>query len=154
MAGMTDETDRRVLRALQRRPEGTTAELAALAGVAPSTFWRRVERLRARKVIRGFRRRVNWRALGWGVEVSLRFSLDKTSPGSIDRFLAAAREIPEVVEIATYLGRVDARLHVIARDMLHYKEIYHQRLLALPHVAEIEALMVVAEVERAQVLPI
>jgi Lrp/AsnC family transcriptional regulator len=32
--------------------------------------------------------------------------------------------VPEVLEIQTFLGRVDVRLSVIARDMAHYQEIY------------------------------
>ena len=51
------------------------------------------------------------------MEVSLRFTLDKTNPRAFDEFIAAARDVPEVIGIETFLGRVDVRLNVIARDM-------------------------------------
>jgi Lrp/AsnC family transcriptional regulator len=61
-------------------------------------------------VLKGQRATINWAALGYTVEVSLRITLDKTEPRAFDEFLAAAREVPEVTEIQTFLGRVDARL--------------------------------------------
>ena len=77
----------------------------------------------------------------------MRITLDKTEPRAFDEFLAAAREVPEVIEIQTFLGRVDMRLSVIARDMAHYQQLYRDRILTLPHIADIEALMHVARVK-------
>ena len=73
---------------------------------------------------------------------------------AFDEVMAAAREIPEVVEIQTFLGRVDLRLSVLARDMTHYQEVYRDRILALPHITDIEALMQVATLKDARTLPI
>jgi Lrp/AsnC family transcriptional regulator len=86
--------------------------------------------------------------------VSLRITLDKTPSRAFDDFIEAAREVPDVIEIQTFLGRVDVRLSVIARDMSHYQRIYRDRILALPHSADIEALMHVARIKQAQALPI
>jgi len=149
-----DDTDRRLLRHVLAEPELTAAELAGRAGVTPATAWRRLEKLRDRGVLGRTEAMIDWRALGWEVEVSLRFTLDKTNPRAFDEFLAAAREVPEVIEIQTFLGRVDVRLNVIARDMGHYQEIYRDRILALPHIADIEALMLVATVKDGAGLPL
>lgn len=149
-----DDIDRRLLRHLQAEPESTAAQLAARAGTTEATCWRRLERLKARGILLGQRAEIDWRALGWAVEVSLRFTLDKTNPRAFDEFIAAAREVPEVLEIQTFLGRVDLRLNVIARDMAHYQEIYRERILTLPHIADIEALMHVAEIKRGEALPL
>jgi Lrp/AsnC family transcriptional regulator len=97
---------------------------------------------------------INWGKLGYTVEVSLRFTLDKTSPDAFTEFLAEARKIPEVVELQTFLGRVDVRLAVIARDLEHYQHLYRDRILMLPHIAEIEALMDVAMIKSDERLPI
>ncbi|MGR3313402.1 MAG: Lrp/AsnC ligand binding domain-containing protein, partial [Roseovarius indicus] len=88
------------------------------------------------------------------VEVSLRVTLEKSEPRAFDEFLAAAREVPEVVEIQTFLGRVDLRLSVIARDMTHYQELYRTAILALPHIADIEGLMHVARIKTDEILPV
>jgi Lrp/AsnC family transcriptional regulator len=149
-----DDTDRRLLRQLLAEPTLSTAALAERAGVTEATCWRRLEKLRAGGVLIGQQAVINWRALGWAVEVSLRFTLEKSNPRAFDEFIAAAREVPEVLEIQTFLGRVDVRLNVIARDMGHYQQIYRDRILTLPHIADIEALMHVAEIKRGAGLPI
>ena len=105
-------------------------------------------------VIRSESMVIDWRKLGYEVEVSLRFTLDKTDPRAFEGFIAAAREVPEVIAIETFLGRVDVRLNVIARDMAHYAEVYRSRILTLPHIADIEALMLIATIKDAEGLPL
>lgn len=151
---MLDDTDRRILRYYQAAPEMAASALAERAGVTPSTLTRRLERLRDAGVLRGVRGVIDWRALSYEVEVSLRVTLDKTAPRAFDEFIAAAREVPEVLEIQTFLGQVDVRLSVIARDVAHYQVIYRERLLALPHIADVEALMHVARLHDNAVLPL
>lgn len=149
-----DDTDRRILRHWLAEPGLERAVLADRAGVTPATLWRRLDRLREGGVIRSEGARVDWRALGYEVEVSLRFTLDKTNPRAFDEFIAAAREVPEVIGIETFLGRVDVRLNVIARDMGHWTGIYRDRILVLPHIAEVEALMLVSTIKETGGLPL
>jgi len=149
-----DDTDRRILRHWLSEPGLDRAVLAERAGVTGATLWRRLERLRDGGVIRNEGARVDWRALGYAVEVSLRFTLDKTNPRAFDEFISAAREVPEVIGIETFLGRVDVRLNVIARDMGHWTGIYRDRILVLPHIAEVEALMLVSTIKETGGLPL
>jgi Lrp/AsnC family transcriptional regulator len=149
-----DDTDRRILRHYLEDPSLARAELAGRAGVTQATLWRRLERLAACGVTGQVQAVIDWRRLGYEVEVSLRFTLDKTNPRAFDEFIAAAREVPEVVAIETFLGRVDVRLNVIARDMAQYQEIYRRRILALPHIADIEALMLIATIKDGEGLPL
>lgn len=146
--------DRRILRQLQADGDLSGAELAERVGVAAGTVSRRLGRLERAGVIKGFAARIDWRALGYEVEVSLRVTLDKTHADAFDRFIEAAREIAEVTEIQTFLGRVDLRLYVIARDMAHYQEIYRARILALPFIADIEALVTIATVKDEGTMPL
>ena len=149
-----DDTDRRILRQLLAEPDLATADLAERAGVTAATCWRRLEKLAAAGVLKGQHAVIDWRALGWAVEVSLRFTLDKTNPRAFDEFLDAAREVPEVIEIQSFLGRVDIRLNVVARDMGHYQEVYRDRILTLPHIADIESLMLVSTIKQTGSLPL
>ncbi len=151
---MLDDTDRRILRQLQADPAAGAAQLADRAGLNAATCWRRLEKLRATGVIKGTRAVIDWRVLGYEVEVSLRITLDKTAPRAFDEFLAAARKLPDVLEIQTFLGQVDVRLGLIARDMAHYQAIYRDRVLTLPHIVDIEALMHIAKVKSDEALPI
>ncbi|CUH41096.1 Leucine-responsive regulatory protein [Jannaschia seosinensis] len=151
---MLYDTDRRILRRWQGDPDLAPSDLAAALDLPAATVTRRIERLREAGILRGVHAVIDWAALGYAVQVSLRIQLDKSAPRAFDAFAAAAREIPEVTEIQTFLGRVDLRLDVIARDMAHWQALYRDRILTLPHIAEIEALMHVATVKTDATLPI
>ncbi|MEJ5218540.1 Lrp/AsnC family transcriptional regulator [Cognatishimia sp. D5M38] len=151
---MLDDLDRRILRRMQFNPDQSIPDLADALGVTSSRLTRRLERLREAGILRGIRAVIDWRALGFEVEVSLRVTLDKTQTRAFDDFIEAARGIAEVIEIQTFLGRVDVRLSVIARDMPHYQQIYRDKILALPHIADIEALMHVARIKAEESLPL
>ena len=151
---MLDDVDRRILRLWQADPDLSGGDLAAEAGLTPARAARRIEKLRETGTLRGLHWVIDWAALGYTVEVSLRLTLEKTQPRAFDDCMEAARAIPEVIEIQTFLGRVDLRLSVIARDMAHYQELYRDKILTLPHVADIEALMTVARVKAEDRLPL
>ncbi|QXI64830.1 AsnC family transcriptional regulator [Stutzerimonas stutzeri] len=150
MTFMPDPTDRRILRQLLADPAAANATLAERAGVTAASLWRRMERMREAGVLRGVQARIDWRAMGWAVEVSLRFTLDKTNPRAFDEFVAALRQVPEVIEIQSFLGSVDWRASVIARDMAHWQQVYRDRILTLPHIAELDALMLVATIKDSE----
>lgn len=151
---MLDDLDRRILRQLQGDPAQSIPDLCDSVGISASRLTRRLDKLRSTGVLRGQHAVINWRALGYTVEVNLRVTLDKTQTRAFDDFIAQARDIPEVIEIQTFLGRVDVRLSVIARDMAHYQQIYRAGILTLPHIADIEALMHVARIKSDERLPL
>ena len=151
---MLDDTDRRILRQYQADPGAPSVELAERAGVTPSTLARRISAMREAGVLRGVRGVIHWPALGYDIEVMVRVTLDKTAPRAFDEFIAGAREVPEVTEIQTFLGSIDVRLAVIARDLAHYQALYREKLLTLPHIADIEALMHVALVQSDETVPL
>lgn len=151
---MLDDLDRRILRNMQADPAESLPDLADRLGLTSSRLSRRLDKLRENGVLKGQHAVIDWQVLGYAVEVSLRITLDKTNPRAFDDFIESARDIAEVIEIQTFLGRVDVRLSVIARDMGHYQQIYRDRILTLPHIADIEALMHIARVKTDEALPV
>ncbi len=151
---MLDDTDRRLLRLLQADPASAVPDLARAVDATPARVTRRLDRLRDTGVLKGSQIVIDWASLGFSVSVSLRITLDKTVARAFDEFTAAARKVPEVIEIQTFLGRVDVRLSLIARDLPDYQRIYREDILTLPHIADIEALMTIARVKRDEVLPL
>ena len=149
-----DNIDRRLLRLMQHDPTASAADLASLVGLTKASCWRRIERLEANAIVTGRSIQIDPKALGYEVEVSLRITLDKTFSNAFDDFIVEARKILEVNEIQTFLGRVDVRLNVLARNMIHYQEIYRTRILRLPHINDIESLMLVASVKSVESLPL
>ena len=151
---MLDDLDRRILRYLQAEPDTPLSDLAERAATTPSVASRRLSRMRSDGTIVSKTVLIDWAALGYEVEVSLRVTLDKTQPRAFEAFIDAARDVPEVIEIQTFLGRVDVRLSVVARDMADYQQVYRDRILTLPHIAEVEALMHVARIKTNAGVPI
>lgn len=151
---MLDTDARAILRQLQIDPTLTAPDLAQLTGLTTGKVTRRLDKLTADGILRGQVAVIDWAALGYAVQVSLRVTLDKTVSRAFDDFMIAARLVPEVLEIQTFLGRVDVRLSLVARDLPHYQQIYRDQILTLPHIADIEALMTVAEIKSDRVLPL
>ena len=151
---MIDKTSRGILRQLQIDPTLTVPELAVLTGLTAGKVTRRLDRMKSDGIIKGQVAVINWAALGFTVQVSLRVTLDKTQARAFDEFLAMVRLVPEVIELQTFLGRVDVRLYLVTRDLPHYQQVYRDKILTLPHIADIEALMTVATVKVNRVLPL
>lgn len=149
-----DDVDRKILRVMQDEPSLPNADLAERVGLSAGSCWRRIEKLEAEGVILGRAIDIDYSKLGYGVVVFLRITLDKTQSNAFDTFIHAAKKLSEVEAIQTLLGRVDIRMDVRARDLAHYQEIYKTRILALPHILDIEALMLVSEVKNTEKLPI
>lgn len=151
---MLDDVSRALLRQLQSDPSLAIPDLAERVRLSSSQVTRRLEKLTADGVIKGQVTQIGWQALGYTVHVSLRVTLDKTANRAFDDFLEGARKVREVLEIQTFLGRVDVRLSLVAKDLAHYQQIYRDDILTLPHIADIEALMTVSTVKQDESLPL
>ncbi len=151
---MIDDVDRRILRLYQNDPEISRRALARDLGLSPAVLNRRMGKLEEMGVIKGKKARINWQRFGFEVRVFLRVTLDKSDPNAWGEFLNAAKRIPEIAVIETLVGRVDVRMDVMARDLEHYQEIYVEKILALPHIADIESLLLISEVKDTAKLPL
>lgn len=151
---MLSDLDRRLLRRLQLDPAMSVTDLSEIAGSTPAVVSRRLTRLREEKIVLGKELIIDWSKLGYSVEVSLRVTLDKTESYAFDYFIVAARSVPQVIEIQTFLGSIDVRLSVIAKDMSDYQRVYRDNILILPHIADIEALMHIMQIKSDEVLPV
>ncbi|SOH94534.1 Lrp/AsnC family transcriptional regulator [Monaibacterium marinum] len=151
---MLDDTDRRILRQMQADPTASVAVIAERAGLSHAPCWRRISKMERDGVIKGRRVLIDQRKLGWEVQVFLRITLDKTARNAFDAFITEARKIPEVTAMQTLLGRVDIRMDVAARDLAHYQQIYRDRIMALPHILDVESLMLVAELKNSEAVPV
>ncbi len=91
---MLDDIDRRILRNLQGDPDLASADLATRVGTSSAVAWRRVQRMKDAGVIRATRADINWSALGYSVEVSLRITLEKTAANAFDEVMAERARSP------------------------------------------------------------
>lgn len=110
-----DPVDERIVGELLRDARATFAEIGDRVGLSAPAVKRRVDRLRAAGVIRGFTAVVDPAALGWTTEAYVEIRCAGTvSPHDLQRTL---QRIPEVVGACTVTGPADALLHLLAADV-------------------------------------
>ena len=116
-----DDIDRRLLRRLGSDGRAPYARIGAEVNLSATAVKRRIDRLRARGVVRGFTVVLDPRLLGWGTEAFVEvYCRERTSPEEI---LASLRQFPEVVAAWTVTGDPDALVHLRAADMRHLEAV-------------------------------
>ena len=107
-----DTVDLRILRLLQNDARITNRDLAAGAGIAPSTCLDRVRRLRDAGVITGYAVRLDPARLGRGLQAFLAVRVTPHRRPLVAEFVAHARALPEVRAVYHLAGADDFLVHV------------------------------------------
>src|SRR5215216_5365956 len=106
------DLDRKILALLQRDGRRSFADIGREVGLSTPAVKRRVDRLEAAGVIRGYAAVVDASKLGLGFEaIAEVYCADRTAPQDV---LASVVGIPEVVSAVTVSGEPDAVLRVPA----------------------------------------
>ncbi|MCB1341462.1 MAG: Lrp/AsnC family transcriptional regulator, partial [Pseudooceanicola sp.] len=111
-----DETDRRILRALQRAGRMTNAELSERVNLSPSACHRRVAQLEKAGVIRDYVALLDPKLLGKPTTVFVEITLSGQADEVLDAFEREVAKIPDVLECHLMAGTADYLLKVIAED--------------------------------------
>lgn len=149
-----DETDRRILRALQRNGRITNAALSEEIGMAASPCLRRLKALEEDGVITGYRAELDRRALGHGVEAYAFVKLSQSDPDWRTRLVEKLKSFEEVVSCRAMTGECDLLVHIVADDIEAYGEFAMQRLLTLPGVADMRSSFVLATIKADEGWPV
>ncbi len=149
-----DRTDRRILAQLQTDGRISTVELAERIGLSPTSTSERLRRLQREGYVAGFRAVLDPHRLGLGLLVFVEVSLDKTTPDVFERFAAAVRRAPEVLECHMVAGGFDYLVKTRVADMAAYRRFLGEILLALPGVKETRTYAVMEEVKSDGMLPV
>jgi len=116
-----DDIDRRLIDLLVDDGRRSASELGRLVNLSPAAAKRRIDRLEAAGVLRGYTAILDHGQLGDRLEafVELRFA-----PGTqVDEIDAAFADLPELVESYTLAGDPDALLRVRVTDVDHLKRV-------------------------------
>jgi Lrp/AsnC family leucine-responsive transcriptional regulator len=149
-----DDTDRRILRAIQRDGRITNAALAEEIGMAASPCLRRLKALEQDGVVAGYRALIDRRALGHGVEAYAFVKLAQSDPDWRTRLLDKLKSFDEVVSCQAMTGECDLLVHIVADDIEAYGEFAMQRLLTLPGIADMRSSFVLATIKEDKGWPV
>ncbi|NUO77063.1 Lrp/AsnC family transcriptional regulator [Lysobacter sp. 5GHs7-4] len=128
MPAKLDEIDRRILRALQRDGRLQNNELAQEVGLSPSPCLRRVRLLEEAGVIERYVAVVSAAQVGIGTTLFTRVWLTAQDADTIERFIAAMKRLPQVMECYIMLGDCDALLRVVVEDLADYRRFQTRHL--------------------------
>ena len=136
-----DAVDQRIIALLVADARASYADIGTRVSLSAPAVKRRVDRLRATGVIRGFTAVVDPAAVGWTTEAFVElFCAGRTTPAQIG---VATRRHPEVVGAYTVSGEADALVHLRAADIAHLEEAL-ERLRAEPFVTSTRSTIVLS----------
>jgi Lrp/AsnC family transcriptional regulator len=119
-----DQTDKAILRELQRDAAISIGDLAKAVGLSQTPCWRRVKRLEEAGVIRRRVAIVDPAAVNLQLTAFVAVRTSQHTEAWLKRFAEGVRAIPEVVELHRMSGDVDYLLKVVCPDMRTYDAVY------------------------------
>lgn len=134
-----DELDHAIIEHLRVDGRLSNVALADLVGLTPAPCLRRVQRLEAGGVIRGYQAVVSPDVLGRGFEVFLDIDLTNFARGSIAAFEAAMSEFDEVVELHRLFGTPDYCARVATADATTYEKFLTDQVLTIPGISRVSS---------------
>lgn len=149
-----DESDRRLLAALQRDASISQADLAEAAGVSPSLVSRRLARLRETGVLRAVVGLVDAQQVGLTCAAIIRVRLKDHAAGSVRAFRDLVERMDEVTLCVMLTGEADYLLKIVARDLPHFQEIVQSSLLRCAAIAHMESSIVLEHLKDTTALPL
>ena len=118
---MINEFDRKILQHVQRNNQLTSAQLSDLVGLSQTSIQRRLNKLRATKVIEADIAVVSPAAANRPLTMLVAVELARERSDIIDRFKRAVRDRAEVMSAYYVTGETDFVLIVSAKDMSDYE---------------------------------
>lgn len=149
-----DATDRKILRVLQQEGRIAHVDLAERIGLSPTATTERVKRLTRDGVVTGYGARLDPARLGLSMLVFIEVTLDRTTAEIFEKFDAAVRRAPEVLECHLIAGGFDYLVKARVPDMAHYRRFLGDVVLSLPGVRSTHTYPVMEEVKLEIGLPV
>jgi DNA-binding Lrp family transcriptional regulator len=149
-----DAIDVRILDQLQKDASISVADLADQVGLSSSPCWRRIKRLEEEGVITARVTLLDREKLGLNFEVYATAKLQLPTRENLERFEAASREWPEVVECSTVTGPSDYLMRIMTTDIHAYDDFLRDKVLALGLVSDVQSSIVVRVAKRTTAAPL
>lgn len=150
---MLDETDTRLLTALQKNAHLTAHELGEKLHMSASQAGRRRQRLEAEGIIEGYTARLNPVKLGLNVQGFVQVHLGTHGNDHSTSFARLLATKQEIVSAWTMTGDADYLLRVYCDDLPSLNRLIHEVLLAHPAVSKVHSQIVMDQTKRDGPLP-
>lgn len=142
-----------VLHELVRDARVSQVELSQRVGLSPTACARRQKALEDAGIIEGYQAVLGLTALGLGVTVLVRITLNSQNEEALRAFETAIGHCPSVVRCFLMSGSDDYVVTVVARDIEDYEAIHKSQLSRLPHASRIQSSFALRKVIDRAILP-
>ncbi|MHA3915368.1 Lrp/AsnC family transcriptional regulator [Halovulum sp. GXIMD14793] len=151
---MLDDTDKRLLAAIQKNAQLTSQELGEALNLSASQAGRRRQRLEEQGLIRAYTAKLDARRVGLSVQAFIQVQLQRHGPGPSRDFARLVSTQPELVSAWTLTGEADYLLRVYCEDLQALNRLIHDVLLAHPGVARVQSQIVMDQLKQDAPLPL
>jgi len=149
-----DQTDKKIINALQKNARLTNVELAERINLSPSACLRRTKALTDAGVFEQFVGLINRELFHVQGTAFIFISLDRQSEAVFEEFEIAVAKLEQVMECYLMAGDNDYMLKVVYTDAKDYEELYYKKLLRLPGVVGTQTRMALRQVHTNTVINI
>src|SRR5574344_1768356 len=149
-----DETDKRILRILQKDSKLTTKELAAKVNLSPTPVFERQRRLEREGYIEKYVAVINPHRVGNGLIVLCNIRLKQHTQALIQQFMDAVQDLEEVTECYNTSGDYDFQIKVYVSNMKHYQEFMLNTLGTIDCVGSLHSIFVIEEIKDSHTIPV
>ncbi|WP_372753617.1 Lrp/AsnC family transcriptional regulator [Labilibaculum sp.] len=144
-----DQTDRTILRILQRDSKKTAKEIAAMLNLTTSPVYERIRRLEKQGFIKKYVAILDKKRLGQSVTAICQVSMRYHNEAFIDEFVAQIQELQEVQECYHVAGQVDFILKIHVRDLEEYHDFVRFKLSKIKNIGVLNSTFVIKEIKHS-----
>ncbi len=152
--GQLDETDLKILRILQSEPEINIQDIGERVGLSHTPCWRRIRKMQESGLLKGRVWLLDPEKAELDVSIFVFVRLDTHSAEVLERFEAATKTIPEILQCYTMSGEFDYLLRVVVPSVRDYERAVKGKLLKLPNVGLMNSHFALNEIKNTTNLPI
>ncbi|MFC1438871.1 Lrp/AsnC family transcriptional regulator [Streptacidiphilus sp. N1-10] len=148
-----DSVDRAILLELQHDARQTNRDLAAKAGVSPSTSLERVRLLREHGIITGYHAALDLEAAGRPVQALISVRIRPPARPIIEGFREWAAQLPETIGLFVTSGAHDFLIHIAVPDVNGVYAFVIDRLTDRREVADVQTTLAFEHVQSHRIEP-
>ena len=149
-----DETDVRLLKALQKDAKANTKELCDEQHISKTPIYERIKRLENEGVITGYTAIVDNKKVGLPLVVFCNVSLAVHDDEHICRFREDIANIDEVMECYSTGGVFDFLLKIVLKDMDEFNRFVFEKLTKVHGIVKMQSSFVLSEIKHTTSLNI
>lgn len=149
-----NETDRKILNALQQDGRLSNVELAAKVNLSPSACLRRLHLLLNGALVSGTHLVLDQKAAGFPGTAYVFIALEGQDRQQLDAFEARVMLVPQVQECYLLAGQSDYLLRVVYNGSEDLERLHSEVLTRLPGIRRVQSTLTLRTVKRTTALPL